>query len=774
MDIIIDDSSVVKAIHEYLISRRLFVSADALGKESGIQFTSSFDGDLLMPLKVFAVNGEWDKAKHYLQELFEILDKATQKRILFLFFRQRFCESCFSDEDVSVERALKDIVVEVQSCCSDAECEAMTESIHHYYAKQVNQHTFDTVVLATRLECYHEIAQLIDPILSMARRQQPSLYLNNERLISAIAKGQLYDRCVDYCHRRATSNVSERSDSRCEITCDEFLNSTSAANTDNLILQRLQSVPEDFLFKQPIDKTKLEVKVSSVPLKRHGIIPSPSVSPEKSESSMQQETLEQTIETKPHVSQAWDEATDKPSTNASQQLSQLHQFQHNDSTSMTQNQPPSNAVNVQSPATQPQSQDSNVEHLPDPRDSYADFMAEQAAVRQDRDRVLRQLQQKEEQANIIRQNLQVKQEPVFMEDPQPLMTTNYHQFPLEYVPVEKTEEGSAIRAVAFHPFGHVYAVGSNAQNLKICSMPKQPFNPSLHKQKYQAELGIGLEWTRLLMKRTHVHKGSIYALAWSGDGSMLASCSNDKMIKLFDFSVDSNHLSEPTFELCHHEGVVRDITFVDGFGSGSVLASCGSGNCQVFTYDCQVDTMLHRLTGHVDQILSLYSWNNGMLASTSQDKSLRIWDLKSARCASVLGFGPSSSAPVIPTSVCVDASGRYLVVGRDDNTISVYDLVAGKIAKDFQSHNGEIRSVRFNPVTPNLLLSGSYDGTALVTNIDAVLKQDVVELDSSSFRCHHHNDKIIQCRWHPSGQSFASTSADHSCVLWSQQCGNHM
>jgi len=43
---------------------------------------------------------------------------------------------------------------------------------------------------------------------------------------------------------------------------------------------------------------------------------------------------------------------------------------------------------------------------------------------------------------------------------------------LQYCPVEKTDDISAVRAVAFHPHGQVYAVGSNAQTLKICAVPR--------------------------------------------------------------------------------------------------------------------------------------------------------------------------------------------------------------------------------------------------------------------------------------------------------------
>jgi len=54
----------------------------------------------------------------------------------------------------------------------------------------------------------------------------------------------------------------------------------------------------------------------------------------------------------------------------------------------------------------------------------------------------------------------------------------------------------------------------------------------------------------------------------------------------------------PQYELTHHDGMVRDVTFLKQYGSGSVLASGGSTDFVVYTYACEVDTVVHQLTGH--------------------------------------------------------------------------------------------------------------------------------------------------------------------------------
>lgn len=41
-----------------------------------------------------------------------------------------------------------------------------------------------------------------------------------------------------------------------------------------------------------------------------------------------------------------------------------------------------------------------------------------------------------------------------------------------FVPVHTLEDTQAIRAVAFHPSGSLYAVGSNSKTLRVCAYPE--------------------------------------------------------------------------------------------------------------------------------------------------------------------------------------------------------------------------------------------------------------------------------------------------------------
>ncbi len=132
--------------------------------------------------------------------------------------------------------------------------------------------------------------------------------------------------------------------------------------------------------------------------------------------------------------------------------------------------------------------------------------------------------------------------------------------------------------------------------------------------------------------------------------------------------------SGPDLEFSMHDGTIRDLAFMEGPESGgAILISAGAGDCNIYTTDCQRGQGLHALSGHTGththtqkymtlylihtqilinmfipnvicvcflfsgHILSLYTWGGWMIASGSQDKTVRFWDLRVPSCVRVVG-----------------------------------------------------------------------------------------------------------------------------------------
>ncbi|XP_014366525.1 WD repeat-containing protein 47 isoform X3 [Papilio machaon] len=321
-----------------------------------------------------------------------------------------------------------------------------------------------------------------------------------------------------------------------------------------------------------------------------------------------------------------------------------------------------------------------------------------------------------------------------------------------FKPVTVLEDLQAVRCAEFHPNGKLYAVGSNTKTLRICTYPKiddikdisAPTAPTV------------------LLKRTKHHKGSIYCLAWSPAGDLLATGSNDKTVKLMRFNSHTCNLEGQEVELTMHDGTVRDVCFIeDTSNKTSLLVSGGAGDCKIYVTDCATGKTFQALSGHSGHVLSLYNWGGAMFVSGSQDKSVRFWDLRTGGCVNIISppTGHANKGSAV-ASLAVDPSGRLLVCGHDDGSCALHDVRGSRALQRFTPHSGDVRSVRLSPGAYYLLTAG-YDGRVVLTDLQGDLTCAMPSVPVA-----RHPDKVISARWHPDDFSFLSTSADRTAVLW--------
>ncbi|KAG5678996.1 hypothetical protein PVAND_008605 [Polypedilum vanderplanki] len=324
----------------------------------------------------------------------------------------------------------------------------------------------------------------------------------------------------------------------------------------------------------------------------------------------------------------------------------------------------------------------------------------------------------------------------------------------KFVAVTSLEDVQAVRCAEFHPNGTVYAVGSNSKTFRICEYPSLAEIRDDH-QTYQASV---------LFKRTKHHKGSIYCMAWSPQGDLIATGSNDKTVKLMRYNDDQKQLEGREIELTMHDGTVRDLCFLeDSSNKSSLLISGGAGDCKIYITDCATSTPYQALSGHGSHILSLYNWGGAMFVSGSQDKTVRFWDLRTRGCVNVVtpATNPNSRQGSPVAAICVDPSGRLMVSGHEDSSCVLYDIRGNRPIQCFKPHSSDIRSIRFSP-SAYYLLTGSYDNKLVLTDLQGDLTMPLPSVVVAQ-----HTDKVISGRWHPTDFSFLSTSADKTAKLWS-------
>jgi WD40 repeat protein len=139
---------------------------------------------------------------------------------------------------------------------------------------------------------------------------------------------------------------------------------------------------------------------------------------------------------------------------------------------------------------------------------------------------------------------------------------------------------------------------------------------------------------------------------------------------------------------------------------GSRLAS-GGGDRTIKIWDTASGQVLHTLKGHVLKVGSVaFSPDGSRLASGGSDRMIKIWDAASGQ--ELLRFKAHTGRVL---SVAFSPDGSRLVSGGDDWTIKLWDTASGQELRTLKGHTSHVRSVAFSP-DGSRLASGSDDQTA--------------------------------------------------------------
>ena len=200
------------------------------------------------------------------------------------------------------------------------------------------------------------------------------------------------------------------------------------------------------------------------------------------------------------------------------------------------------------------------------------------------------------------------------------------------------------------------------------------------------------------------HAAGVESVAFSPDGAILASGSDDMMIRLW--SVDTH---DCIGILRGHTNAVESVAFSP---DGKVLAS-GSEDATIRFWDVARRTSQATITGHADAIGSVaFSPHAMILASGDSDHTVRLWNAANGTAISVLD-GHSG----IVYSVAFRPDGGVLASGGADETVRLWDVATRSTIAVLAGHTAVIYSVEFSP-DGTTLASGGSDNTVRLWQID--------------------------------------------------------
>lgn len=108
------------------------------------------------------------------------------------------------------------------------------------------------------------------------------------------------------------------------------------------------------------------------------------------------------------------------------------------------------------------------------------------------------------------------------------------------------------------------------------------------------------------------------------------------------------------------------------------FASCG-GDRQVFLWDCVTGRIIRQFQGHHQKVNTLsFNSDSSVLASGSDDKSVRLWDMRAASSRYPIQILEDAKDSV--GSICI--RGSAIAVGSVDGHVRIYDIRKGSMTSD--------------------------------------------------------------------------------------------
>ena len=280
-----------------------------------------------------------------------------------------------------------------------------------------------------------------------------------------------------------------------------------------------------------------------------------------------------------------------------------------------------------------------------------------------------------------------------------------------------------------------------------------------------------------LAEKLRAHDGIAWCASWSPDARYLASCGQDKKIRLWSYQDGKfNQIPVESRTEEPHSRTVRKIVWR---GDSRLLAAVSFDSTVSLWY---IDSegaelrFLTKLSGQESEVKGVsFSGCGDMLATCSRDKSIWIFDLSDVRVpgirSTLTSLGDFQAVPSAPELLIHQESEGEFMMPVSPSRVPDIDCLAV-----LQGHSQDVKSVKFSPHDSSLLVSVSYDDSVRVwSSSDNTGPSDDWHCSATLKTAQGgHSNTVWDVCFNPSvsdssSSEFITVSADGCMKLWSRK-----
>jgi WD40 repeat protein/serine/threonine protein kinase len=253
------------------------------------------------------------------------------------------------------------------------------------------------------------------------------------------------------------------------------------------------------------------------------------------------------------------------------------------------------------------------------------------------------------------------------------------------------------------------------------------------------------------------HRGVVWSVVFSPDGTRLATAGDDGTVKVWDVANGRVMLT-----LKGHTDQIWSVAFSP---DGKRLASA-SFDRTVKLWDAATGKIIRTFEGHTRWVGSVaFSPDGNQLATASHDGTVKLWDTTSGQ--NTRTFEGHSG---LVASVAFSPDGKSIATGGWDKLVKVWDLASGQEKLSLKGHTDELKSVAFSPDGKQLASAG-LDRTVRIWDVASSWIWDIAKPRMIQ-TLKGHTDRVFGVAFSPDGKRVASASVDQTVKVWDLATGD--